>query len=170
MKLNTKLVAGFLATTGIAFGISAYAAPETGCDHMGPGMMRDGMRSQGDHTARVEQHLVRTKAQLKLTAEQEPLWQAFAEKAKAAAGQGPKATRDKAVEAKTAPEHMAVMVDAMKARTGSLEAVNAAFGKLYDALTPEQKAIADKQAASAGRMGPGRRGPPGAQDKPGARG
>lgn len=159
MKFNGKIVSGLLATTAIAFGISAYAQPGMmqgmGCDH-GPGMgMMQGKGMKGDPAARAEQHLSQYKSQLKITPQQEPLWQAFAEKMKANAGQGMKGMRDNMQQPMTAPERMDKMTATMKERLAAMESTHESFKRLYDALTPEQKAVADKHVMGAGMMGKG---------------
>lgn len=166
MKFNGKIVSGLLATTAIAFGISAYAQPGMmqgmGCDH-GPGMgMMQGKGMKGDPAARAGQHLAQFKSQLKVTPQQEPLWQAFAEKMKANAGQGMKAMRDNMQQPMTAPERMDRMAAAMKERLAAMESTHESFKRLYDALTPEQKAVADKHVGMMGKggKGPGRMQPP----------
>jgi len=167
MKLNSKIVSGFMATTAVAFGIAvAHAAPSgPACEHMGPGMgmMHERMHGPGDPGARAEQRLTQLKSQLKISAEQEPLWAAFAEKAKAEAGKGMKAMRDKAQQPMPAPERMTQMIATMKERMTAMESVSESFKRLYDGLTPEQKAIADKQGVFGGPM----MGPP--MGKPGGK-
>lgn len=161
MKLNSKTVAGLLATTAVAFSIAAQAAePAAGCEMMGRGMMQERMKMMGDPAARAEQHITRFKSELKITAAQEPLWQAFAEKVKANAGQGMQAMREKGKAAMPAPERMAQMIAMMKERTTAMESVSEPFKRLYDALTPEQKAVADKHGVFGHSMGP-RMGKPG---------
>ncbi|MCX7150842.1 MAG: hypothetical protein NTY05_15835, partial [Rhodocyclales bacterium] len=94
MNRKNTIVAGFLAASAVFFGIAYAQGP--GCDHEGkPGMMRSSMQQGGmmDPGARVEQRLTRFKSELKLTAQQEPLWQAFADKSKAEAGKGFQAMR-----------------------------------------------------------------------------
>lgn len=147
MKLNTKIVAGLLATSALAFGLAAQAQPPgAGCEERpGMGMMRQGMGMMADPAARAERRMEQFKAQLKLTPQQEPLWTAFAEKAKAEAGKGMKTMREKAQEPMTAPERMSQMMNLMKDRMTAMESVSESFKRLYDGLTPEQKAIADKQ-------------------------
>ncbi len=148
MKLNGKIVASFLATTALAFGLPVRAEPPgAGCEEKGPGMgmMQEGMRMMGDPAARAEQRMEQFKSMLKLTPGQEPLWQGFADRMRAEAGQGMKAMRDKAQEPMTAPERMAQMMSAMRERMTAMQSVSESFKRLYDALTPEQKAIADRQ-------------------------
>ena len=160
MKLNSKTISALIATSALAFGVAAQAEPAAkGCDGPGPmggmpgmGMMREGMQTMGDPAARAERRLSQFKSQLKLDAQQEPLWMAFAEKMKAEAGQGMKKMREKAAEPLTAPERMAQMMGMMKERMAAMESTSETFKRLYDALTPEQKAIADKQGPFDGGM------------------
>jgi hypothetical protein len=162
MKLNRKIVAGFIAAGAIAFGVAHAQGP--GCNPDGkPGMkgasMQRGMMEPG---ARAEQRLTRLKGELKLSAQQEPLWQAFAEQSKAQAGKGMQAMQsmqgDKPV---PAPERMAQMQAMMKDRLAGMASVHESFNRLYAALTPEQKATADKHFSMAERHqhGGGRGGP-----------
>lgn len=170
MKLNSKIVAGVLATSALAFGIAAQAQMPgaggpggAGCDAMGPKGQQGKM--MGDPAARVEQRLTQMKSALKITPQQEPLWQAYAEKMKAEAGQGMKAMRDQAQQqAQTAPERMAQMMTMMRERMTAMESMSDSFKRLYDSLSAEQKAIADKSGPFGG-MGGGmsHRGPRGGQ-------
>ncbi len=154
MNRKNTIVAGFLAASAVFFGIAH--AQGTGCDMGGKtGMKRSSMQQGGmmDPTARVEQRLTQFKSQLKLTAQQEPLWQAFAEKSKAEAGKGMQAMRERMKDDKpvSAPERMAQMQVMMKDRVASMESVNESFNRLYAGLTPEQKSAADKHFSNAGR-------------------
>ncbi|MDZ4255226.1 MAG: Spy/CpxP family protein refolding chaperone, partial [Sulfuritalea sp.] len=65
----------------------------------------------------------------------------------------------------SAPERLAQMQGLMKERVTAMESVNESFNRLYAALTPEQKAAADKHFSKTGRHrhGPGR-GAPGAAE------
>jgi hypothetical protein len=181
------VAAGILGTTAVAWaqpGMGGMGGGPGGCT-MGPmaqggmggmggrGMMRSGMKY--DPAARAEQHLTWLKAELKPTGQQEPLWNAFAEKAKAEAGKGMVAMRDKTQDQKlTAPERMAQMNAIMKERLLAHEAVTDSFKRLYDSLTPEQKKTADMHMARMGSMGGprgGRGGPPPAKPvQPGPQG
>ena len=164
MNLNRKIIAGFLAASTVLFGVAYAQGPGCGPDGMpgmkGASMQRGGMMEPG---ARAEQRLTRLKSELKLTAEQEPLWQAFAEKSKTQGGKGMQAMRDSMQSDKPvpAPERMAQMQSMMKERLAGMESVHESFSRLYAALTPEQKAAADKHFSMAGghRHGPGRGGP-----------
>jgi hypothetical protein len=181
------VAAGILGTTAVAWaqpGMGGMGGGPGGCN-MGPmaqggmggmggrGMMRSGMRF--DPAARAEQHLSWLKAEIKPTAQQEPLWNAFADKAKAEAGKGREAMRAKAQDEKlTAPERMAQMNAIMKERLVAHEAVTDSFKRLYDSLTPEQKKAADLHMSRMGAMGPmgGPRGgpPPAKPGQPGPQG
>lgn len=164
MKHRNMIVAGLVAASTAYFGIAYAHGP--GCDGDGqPGMKRSSMQERGGW---VEQRLARLKSDLKLTAEQEPLWQAFAEKSKAEATKGMQAMGERANDEKpqSAPERMARMQGLMKQRLAAMESVNESFNRLYAALTPEQKAAADKHFSRSGRHhhwsrdgAPGRDGP-----------
>jgi hypothetical protein len=101
----------------------------------------------------IEQRLARFQADLKLTPAQEPLWQEFAEQARAKAGKGMRAMRDTMQDPSlSAPDRMERRAAAMREQVAAMEATHAKFKRLYDALTPDQKRVADTHAA---RMGPG---------------
>lgn len=170
MKRNRTIIAGLLLAAGFS-GI-AFAQPGRGgygCDGMGP-MGMGPMAGQGgpmgrqagmkfDPAQRAERHLAFLKSDLKITADQEPLWQAFVEKMKAEAGKGFAAMRAQAADEKlTAPERMAKMQVLMQERLTAMQGVHESFNHLYGALTPEQKATADQHAARMGRSGGGRKG------------
>ncbi len=179
-RRNLMMVA--VAVAGIG-GLGGAFAQGGGCGPDGRMGMKSGMMQGGpmqggamEPGARAEQHLSRLKEQLKLSSQQEPLWQAFAEKSRAEAEKGYKAMRDRASPDKSipAPERMAQMQAAMKDRLASMETVNESFKRLYAALSPEQKAAADKQFSAMGAPGhkghggPGRGGPggPGGAQEP----
>jgi len=173
MNRKNTIVAGFLAASAAFFGIAYAQGPA--CDHEGKAGMKHSSMQQGgmmDHGARAEQRLSKFKSELKLTAEQEPLWQAFAEKSKAAAGKGMQAMHERQKDDKpvSAPERMAQMQGMMKERLATMESVSESFNRLYAALTPEQKAATDKHFSNAGGHRPGAaRGKP-SGEKPGAPG
>ncbi len=137
---------------------------------MGPGGMaaggKGGMMKGGgmmDPAARVEQRLTRLKDEIKPSEKQLPLWQAFAEKSRNEASKGAETMRQRMSDTKpmTAPERLAQMQAGMKDRLVAMEAVSESFNRLYAALTPEQKAAADRHFSNMGRpQGPGRGGPP----------
>lgn len=161
MKRNHKIIAGLLVA-GTLSGV-AMAQGGRGCDVMGS-MGMGPMSGQGgpmarqagmkfDPAARAERHLDVLKAELKLTPEQQPLWQAFAEKMKSEAGKGMQAMRAQTTDDKlSAPERMAKMQTMMQERLTAMSGMHESFSRLYEGLTPEQKAVADQYAA---RMGKG---------------
>lgn len=161
MKSSKKIILA-MAAIGLA-GLGSWAVAQPGggyCDGpMSMGMM-GGMRGmKADPGARAEQRLSRLKADLKLTPQQEPLWQAFAEKAKAEAGKGMQAMRDSAQDLSlSAPDRMARMTEIMKQRLAAMESVHAAFKQMYDGLSADQRRVADIHAARMGHMG-GHHGP-----------
>jgi hypothetical protein len=170
MKRNHKVITGLIIAAGISG--AAIAQGGRGCDGMGP-MGNGPMTGQGgpmgrhasmkfDPAARAEHRLDMLKGTLKLTKEQEPLWQAYAEKMKAEAGKGRQAFQAQAADEKlTAPERMAKMQTLMETHLTAMKGVNESFGRLYGALTPEQKATADQFAAHMGQGMGGRGGRPG---------
>jgi hypothetical protein len=171
MKRNHSIIAGliFAATfSGVALaqggmgsgGMGGPGGCQMGQMGMGPGgPMGRHAAMKVDPAQRAEYRLDMFKNQLKVTPEQEPLWHAFAEKAKSEAGKGMQAMRNQATDTKlSAPERMAQRQAMMQSHLTAMASVNESFTRLYEALTPEQKAIADQQAA---RMGPGMGGPKG---------
>lgn len=168
MKRRNLMMVG-VVVAGLG-GLGGAFAQGGGCGTSGKmamksGMMQDGPMQGGamEPGARAEQHLARIKGQLKLGAEQEPLWLAFAEKSKAEAEKAFKAMRERASQDKpmTAPERMAQMQSSMKDRLASMESVNESFKRLYAALSPEQKAAADRQFGGMGSPGHKGHGGPG---------
>jgi len=157
MNRNTTIVAGFLAVSAAFFGLAHAQGPGYGMDGMG-GMKRSSMQQGGmtDPAAHIDRRLDQFKAELKLDPKQEPLWQAFAEKSKSEATRGMQAMHDRMKDGKpvSAPERMAQMQDLMRQRLAAMEGVNESFNRLYAALTPEQKAAADRHFGGMGR-GPG---------------
>ncbi len=164
MNHRNTIVAGFLAASAVFFGI-AYAQGPGCADDGRPGMKRSSMQQGGmmDPAERVEKRLARLKSELKISAQQEPLWLAFADKSKAEAGKGMQAMRERMQDDKavSAPERMAQMQGVMKQRVAAMESVTESFNRLYAALSPEQKSAADKHFSAAGghRHGPGRGAP-----------
>lgn len=128
---------------------------------MGPGMMGGygpgygmGPRAMFDgYYGNVDDNLAALKAQLGITANQDAAWQAFTKNAKQQNEnrQAWFAKMQQARSAGSAPELLAQQAEFMKQRETELEASAAALKNLYAALTPEQKAIADR---SFGGYGP----------------
>ncbi|MDP1606262.1 MAG: Spy/CpxP family protein refolding chaperone [Rhodocyclaceae bacterium] len=163
MKRNHTIIAGLIvAATFSGVALAQVGMGPGGQMGMGQGMGQGGpMARQAamkvDPAQRAERRLEMLKVQLKLTAQQEPLWQAYAEKAKSQAGKGMQAMRNQTADPKlTAPERMAQREAMMQAHLATMIGVHENFNRLYEALTPEQKTVADQHAA---RMGQGMAGP-----------
>ena len=169
MNRRNTLIAGFLAASAVFFGVAYAQGP--GCDPDGrPGIKRSAIqRGMMDPGARIEQRLSRLKADLKITGQQEPLWQAFAEKSKNESGKGMQAMRERMQGDKplSAPERLAQIQGLMKERVTAMESVNESFTRLYAALTPEQQAAADKHFSKGGRHRHGRGAPGAAESRKG---
>ncbi len=127
--------------------------------HHGPGARHGGKWS--NPAAMVEGHLAALKVELKITPDQDTAWQAFTTKARQQAdamiarrtqmfSQAPATPR-------SAPERLAQRTEFAKQRIAGMETMTAAVKDLYAVLTPEQKALADRQLAH-GPMGGGGRG------------
>ena len=113
------------------------------------GVIRGFLKSdtKGDAATRADQRLVRIKSDLNPSAEQEPLWNDFAEKTRleAAAGKKVRELRSKAREEKlAAPEYMERSQAALKDQLTAHAAATDSFRLFYAALTPEQKLAADR--------------------------
>lgn len=170
MKRNHTIIAGLIIAASISGVALAQGGPRGaggyGCDGSGPmgmGPMGGPGGPMGRHAAmkfdpaqmaqRVDERLDYMKYQLKITATQEPLWNAYAEKMKAEAGKGMQAMQVPPADDKlSAPERMAQRQTLMEGRLAAMKGVHESFDRLYGALTPEQKVTADKLA---GRMGKG---------------
>ena len=165
MRNNRKVIAGMIAAAALAVsGSLAYAQPQQPGGDSGMRGERHGMSGHGmrggherhgqwsNPAARVEGYLAALKVELKITPAQEKAWQTFADKtrkqAEARAAQRAKfAGGKKPADNVPAPERLAQRTAFMKQALASMEARTAAVTELYAALTPEQKAIADKQFA-----------------------
>jgi len=154
MNKPQSIIGSFIAASAIFLGVAYAQGPA--CDHAGSGAMKHSSSHgpMGDPAARAEQRLSALKGELNITAQQEPLWQAFADKTKTESGKG-MAMRAKDVKDQAtlpAPEKMSQMQAHMKEHLAAMESINESFKRLYAALTPEQKAAADKHFSHAGAM------------------
>lgn len=165
MKTKHTLLIGLITAAGLA-GVVHAQGP--GCEMMG-GPMGGQMGKQAgknfDPAQRAERHLGQFKSELKVTAEQESLWQAFAEKAKGQMGKGMQAMHGAADEKLSAPERMAKRQAQMEEHLAAMKGVHESFGRLYAALSPEQKAVADQHMARMGQ-GMGKKGGPRGMSQP----
>ena len=185
MSNNRTVIASLIAAAALAAsGSLVYAqtptpSPERGHHSGGPGehggMMGHGMRGGHERhvefsnpAARVEGHLAALKVELKITPAQENAWQAYADKtrqqAAARTAQHAQWKGNKPADNVSAPERLAQRTAFMKQAIAGMEARTAAVTELYAVLTPEQKALADKQFTR-GHGGQFRRGGHGHHDK-----
>ena len=182
---NNKLLTAFLAAGLIgvggpahAFGLGLLAAGVASIFDWGPsdaaadgddaqnspmgmmgivrGLMNGGEKD--DAATRGEQRLVRIKAEINPTAEQEPLWNDFAEKSRAEIAAG---TKVRELRGQARDQNLAAPVYLEQARVAMADqlAANAAkadsFRLFYDALTPEQRLVADRHLVGSGANGGG---------------
>ena len=96
--------------------------------------------------ARVERHIAGLRRRLEITAAQQPQWDAFAAAMRQNAAHMEALQRDRAgrVASMTAPEDMRSYADVARAHADDLQRLLPAFDALYAAMTPEQKAAADR--------------------------
>jgi len=178
MKRVHKIIAGAAGALTLAAATAFAAAPDgtfgpcggPGAVGYGPMSMMYGGMGPGGHGSmgpggrgamwgggfgfKSEQHLANLKTELKITAQQEPAWKAFAVKVaeQASQMQAMHAQRGQAPGADaTAPANMASHIGWMTQRLAGMQAMNSALTDLYAVLTPEQRSVADQ---SFGPMGP----------------
>jgi protein CpxP len=108
---------------------------------------------------RQAQHAAKLRAELKLTPQQEPAFNAFLAAGKPTAGQHTRAQGDHArLAALPAPQRLQQRIERQKQRTARMEARLAALNNLYAVLTPEQKQVLDSKAMRFGGKHRGHRG------------
>lgn len=136
---------------GMGYGMHGYGmGPGAG---MGYGMHGYGM-GFGANPEAAEYRLDGLKAELGITAQQEPAWQAFVKSVKQRE-ESRSAWFAKQREAQVAgslPERLAQRDEFFKQQQAERQASTAALKEFYAALSPEQKAIADQRF---GGFGPG---------------
>jgi LTXXQ motif family protein len=161
MKRSHKIAIGIVAAAALGLtGAALYAQPAgegwgpgmmgyggpgmMGGWHGGPGMM--GGRFGANPAAAIDSHLGALKSELKITSAQESAWQKFADAAKQH-GEAAGKLRDQQFQnaPQTAPERMAQRTEIMKQQLAGMESTTGAFKQLYAALTPAQKAVADRE-------------------------
>ena len=120
---------------------------------MGPGMMGQGMMRQGmmpgnqeKMGAMAESRLAYLKTELQITDAQADVWTAYADtiKARVDAMQSMRTGMMDAMQKGGAIERMEIRIKGMEAMVEAMKAVKPATEKLYAALTPEQKKVADR--------------------------
>jgi hypothetical protein len=162
MKHTYKTIAGVAAVLSLALAATVYAHPGGGMGPgwgpamgmgagMGPGMGAVDMRAAA--AARTAQ----LKSELKITTAQEAAWKAYesAVTKQAAAMQSFRAQMQNAQPGTSAPDRAAQREAMFRQHEAGLQAHTAALKDLYAALTPEQRAIADRDMGPMGgyRMG-----------------
>lgn len=96
--------------------------------------------------AQVERHITALQRRLKVTPAQQPQWEAFTGVMRQNATHMEALQRDRTerVTAMTAPEDMRSYAEVARAHADDLQRLASAFDTLYAAMTPEQKAVADR--------------------------
>ena len=125
--------------------LTSVAAPVYADDHASNNESGCKEQRHSDPVANSERHLLAFKKELNITNEQEQAWDTYAEKTKS----NVKDIRDRMNEAmhdqaQTAPERFDRHIELMRKRLANFENMDDALKQLYAALTPEQKAIADR--------------------------
>jgi len=149
MKSWRSIAVGLATATALGAAAGAVQAHDGGS---GAGF---GGRHSGDPVAAADQRLARLKADLKITAAQEPAWNAYAEQIKQHAGEmqaqhGTMHDSNSGNTRPSAPERVERQAQAAKKQQEHLERLAVLTRDLYAVLTPEQKTLADQ------RLGGGR--------------
>jgi Spy/CpxP family protein refolding chaperone len=141
--ISLGLAAGFVNAHPYGVGPGMGGGPGYGMGYgRGPGY--------GDPAAAAEGRLAYLKAELKITAAQEPAWKKFSDQARQQA-ESMQAARTAMQGSANAADRAELHNQLMKSRLEQSEKTTAAFKELYAALSPEQKALADQHPG--GRMG-----------------
>jgi hypothetical protein len=169
MRKSTKIALAVGAALSLGLAAAELTAQPSG---MGPGMMGPGMMGGygmgygmhgygmgfGASPEAAENRLDGLKAELGITAQQEPAWQAFVKSVKQRE-ESRAAWFAKHREARAAgslPERLAQQDEVFKQHQAERQASTAALKELYAALSPEQKEIADERFGGFGpRYGSG---------------
>jgi len=148
-------IAAGLATTFVAVAHPGFGGYGPGygpgmMGHGGPGMMMGWghgrmFASNDTDIARFQQEqLGELKSQLAITAEQQPVWDAFAARA---------AEQAKAMQALRNDTSTATMPERMQQRQKAMTSMNESFTRLYEALTPKQRELFDRSHGPMYRRG-----------------
>ena len=116
---------------------------------------------------RQAQHAAKLRADLKITAQQEPAFAAYLAAGKPAQRPDARGGERTRLAALPAPQRLEQQITRQKQRTAHLEARLAALNNLYAVLTPEQKQVLDSKAL---RFGGKHRGHGGHRGQHGERG
>ncbi|WP_296490631.1 Spy/CpxP family protein refolding chaperone [Rhodoferax sp.] len=158
-KLKLSLVAGLMMAAGLAYSQGGMGGAQcdmmggqsAGMHGMGMGHHSMGKKDPAKMQARMEQRQAALKAQLKLTAAQEPAWTTFTAALKPPAGMMKDRQATMADMAKlTTPERMDKMKEMRAQRmaemTAAMDKRAESTKTFYAVLTPEQQKVFDAQA------------------------
>lgn len=124
------------------------ASGDQGMDCPMKGMMDKGMMDKPmmPSRPRMEAHLAYVKADLEITDAQEDAWNAYADAVRAGftAMEGPREAMMKAMNSGNAVERMDARIEATETKLDNLKTLKPKVEALYDVLTDDQKAKADK--------------------------
>ena len=126
------------------------ALAQLGGRRSGKGGMDAGRRSgEEQRVDALETSLHELQEDLKLSTQQEPLWQAYADKVRALASDVARERgRRPAADAGTLLQRIDRVVDAARNRLTALEEIGLAAKALFESLSPEQKTPADPRLAN----------------------
>jgi gas vesicle protein len=137
MKTSRKIALGLIAGLVIAAGAAVLAAPGHG-PMTGHGPDGHGQKAHCQ-AGSAEAHLDSLKTELKLTAKQEPAWQAFEKTVRAQMG-----AHGAGHAAAEGADPMQAHITRMEQRLAGMKAVQKARTELVKVLTPEQQAVLDR--------------------------
>jgi uncharacterized membrane protein len=143
-----KRLAAAIASALLMTSAYAQTSPATGA--MAPTAASDARRDQA-----VEAHIRELHAQLKVTAAEEPKWEAVAKAMRASAVETDAAIDRRAamIGSATAIDNLTSYADIAQAHVDGVRRLAAAFGPFYAALPDAQKKVADAVFAHRGQGG-----------------
>ena len=152
MNKSTKIATGIILTLGVVSIVPVLAGGAMHSMPMANGMNMNHqgmmpMMSGGQAMHNPQQHLQEMKTSLKLTTEQQPVWDAF-EKAALTQMKSMQGMRESMQGMHGGPgsgENMADHMAQMEARFAGMKKVHAARQALFDVLTDEQKELMQHQ-------------------------
>ncbi len=111
-----------------------------------PSVPAQGTRPERGSMVQVERHIAGLQRRLKITPAQQPQWDTFTGVMRQNASHMEAMQRARAdkVATMTAPEDMRSYAEVVRAHADDLQRLVPAFDGLYAAMTPEQKATADR--------------------------
>ena len=129
-----------LLVTATVLGGPAWA------QNLAPSAPAQATRPERGTAAQAERRIAGLQRRLKITPEQQPQWDAFAAVMRQNAAHIETLQRERADKVATmnAPDDMRSYADVARAHADDLQRLAAAFDTLYAAMTPEQKAAADR--------------------------